>query len=51
MDLSSFQKIDLPLSSKVKNGHQTEEYDSDSVHDNVYYSILTQAYDMFKVLS
>ena len=44
-----FQTVNIPFVTKVKDGTEYLEYQSDDVQDNVYIAVLKQSYQMFRL--
>lgn len=44
-----FQTVGIPFVTKVKDGTEYFEYQSDDVQDNVYLAVLRQSYQMFRL--
>jgi hypothetical protein len=44
-----FQTVSIPFVTKVKDGTEYLEYQSDDVQDNVYLAVLRQSYQMFRL--
>jgi hypothetical protein len=43
------QTVGIPFVTKVKDGTEYLEYQSDDVQDNVYLAVLQQSYQMFRL--